>query len=594
MAKGKLMRITDKPLNRWLPLLALLLVLLPALLGAEMITHRVVSGDTLYNISKRYGVSIEDIKTLNNLRDNTISLNQVLKIKDVDPYAAVVTEPEPVSGFTARAKLPADQDTPLFSAGIDAEGNWLNIRRLPANALHAEDAAGNRYYAGVFSGKMDFGQFNLQARTTQSGLTDSWLACQDSAGKWLWAKLLAPVTEDGEPRLALAVGLSGSVCVAGAFRGEIDLNTEKFQSAGGGDIWLARFDNGGNPLWQRQAACSGTASKPALVMDASGILCLAGEFSGTLSLGTLSISSGGETDIFASSLDPAGSWLWAQKTDGAKTESLRKLTLTEDGAFIIGGSSTGNLTLGSGNVGSKPDPAGNVLFISRLGADGAWNWGSRVQQLSAECRKKCFDTDANGNTWFADNLYGNPLPNPLYEGAMSVISSLNLLDSKGKKLWTRAVEGTDVSIDWISAGRQRDVFVAGTFSGSLTLGSSKFSAEGQRAQFYARFDADGKCLWARKWLGTELHFLETDPTGNLYLVAKYRPYIDAGGEPFYLNQEEGKLFVAGLDEEGNWLWTAQTDSRLALDLLGAEFDPKGNLRVTGSCSGEMSFGALSP
>jgi len=52
--------------------------------------------------------------------------------------------------------------------------------------------------------------------------------------------------------------------------------------------------------------------------------------------------------------------------------------------------------------------------------------------------------------------------------------------------------------------------------------------------------------------------------------------------------------VAGLDEEGNWLWTAQTDSRLALDLLGAEFDPKGNLRVTGSCSGEMSFGALSP
>ncbi len=596
-AKGKTMPAPDiipAYCRRLFPLVALLLILLPALLSAEMITHRVVTGDTLYNISKRYGVSIDDIVTLNNLRGNTISLNQVLKIKEVDPYAAVPLPPAPESSLPPGMKLPADQDTPMFSASIDAEGNWLNIRRLPANALHGEDAAGNRYYAGILTGEMEFGQIILQERTSRDNHSDTWLACQDNAGKWRWAKPLAAVLSDVEPQLALAVGPSGSVYVAGSFSGEIELNSENIRSTGGSDIWLAKFDNGGNLLWQRQASSLDNVTKPALVVDANGNLCLAGEFSGTLSLGSLSIASGGETDIFAACLDSAGSWLWAVKTNGPKTENLRKLALAEDGAFIIAGTSTGNLTLGSGNIGSKPDPAGNVFFTSRLGSDGAWNWGSRVQQLSADCEKKCFDTDALGNTWFADNLYGNPLPNPIYDGALSVNSSLTLVDSQGKKVWNCALQGPDVSIDWISAGRAADVFVAGTFSGSLTLGAQTLAAGEQRAQFYARFDSAGKCLWARKWLGTDLHFLETDLAGNLYLVAKYRPYIDSGGEPYYLTADEGKLFVACLDENGTWLWAAQTGSTGSPDLLGAIPDTRGNLQITGSCPDEISFGALKP
>ena len=589
------MRMDKFPATRrmFITLLALL-ALLPASLVAEMLTHRVVSGDTLYNISKRYGVSIEDIKALNNLRDNTISLNQVLKIKEVDRYAAIVAQPEPQSGFAAGAKLEADANIPMFTASIDAEGNWLNIRRLPANALHAEDAAGNRYYAGVFSQKTEFGQITLQARTAPSGLTDTWLACQDSAGKWLWAKNLAFVKDEGEPQLALAVGSSGSVCVAGAFSGKTELNRQEYLASGGGDIWLAGFDKGGEPLWQKRASCSGTASRPALALGSDGLLCLAGDFSGSLTLGSLGIASGGETDIFAAGLDSAGNWLWAEKTNGAKSENLLKLGLAKDGAFIIAGSSTGNLVLGGANIGSKPDGAGNVIFISRLGADGTWNWGSRLQQLSTDCFRKCFDTDAAGNTWFADNYYGNPIPNPIYDGALSVNSSLSLVDSQGRKLWTHSLEGTDVSIDWISSGRQKDLFVAGTFSGSLSLGSQKLSAGGHKAQFYARFDADGKCLWARKWLGTDLLFLDNDLAGNLYLVAKYRPYIDSGGEPFFLDRYEGKLFVARLDEAGNWCWAARTEASQPQHLIGADIDFKGNLRVTGSCPGEMSFGAQQP
>ena len=45
-----------------------------------MKTYTVKPGDTLYGISKQFGVSMEDIRRANNLENNSISVGQVLKI----------------------------------------------------------------------------------------------------------------------------------------------------------------------------------------------------------------------------------------------------------------------------------------------------------------------------------------------------------------------------------------------------------------------------------------------------------------------------------------------------------------------------------
>ena len=42
--------------------------------------HIVKKGDTLYNISKRYGLTVAKLKELNNLNSNIISINQRLRI----------------------------------------------------------------------------------------------------------------------------------------------------------------------------------------------------------------------------------------------------------------------------------------------------------------------------------------------------------------------------------------------------------------------------------------------------------------------------------------------------------------------------------
>lgn len=43
--------------------------------------HLVVKGDTLYSISKKYNISIDDLKKKNNLIENSISIDQILIIK---------------------------------------------------------------------------------------------------------------------------------------------------------------------------------------------------------------------------------------------------------------------------------------------------------------------------------------------------------------------------------------------------------------------------------------------------------------------------------------------------------------------------------
>lgn len=43
--------------------------------------HTVVKGDTLYSLSKRYNTTVEELKRINNLKDNSLSLGQILKIK---------------------------------------------------------------------------------------------------------------------------------------------------------------------------------------------------------------------------------------------------------------------------------------------------------------------------------------------------------------------------------------------------------------------------------------------------------------------------------------------------------------------------------
>lgn len=50
------------------------------------VSYVVVKGDNLYSIANKYGVSVDDIKKYNNLSSNTLSIGQVLNIPGTEQY----------------------------------------------------------------------------------------------------------------------------------------------------------------------------------------------------------------------------------------------------------------------------------------------------------------------------------------------------------------------------------------------------------------------------------------------------------------------------------------------------------------------------
>jgi len=68
---------------------------------SNFITHKVEQGQTLYSLSKQYGISVEKLKTLNPQLSDGLKVGQVLKIPSNKPKPATVT---PVKKMEVPAK----------------------------------------------------------------------------------------------------------------------------------------------------------------------------------------------------------------------------------------------------------------------------------------------------------------------------------------------------------------------------------------------------------------------------------------------------------------------------------------------------------
>src|SRR5690606_35072883 len=68
-------------------------------LPAGSVLHNVVPGETLFSISKKYGVSVEHGMKENNLKGNDLSVGQSLIIEPAVPIA-VTKDPEPIVAVT--------------------------------------------------------------------------------------------------------------------------------------------------------------------------------------------------------------------------------------------------------------------------------------------------------------------------------------------------------------------------------------------------------------------------------------------------------------------------------------------------------------
>lgn len=126
-------------------ILAVIALLLPALLTAETLTHRVEKGENLYRIGLKYGVKADQIRELNGLTSDNISVGQVLKIKEKEPDQPDPKTP-PAVVHTPQTAAPPDL-TP-----IPSQPDFTKLK-LPEDYYYTVQPGDNLYRTAVNNGR---------------------------------------------------------------------------------------------------------------------------------------------------------------------------------------------------------------------------------------------------------------------------------------------------------------------------------------------------------------------------------------------------------------------------------------------------------
>jgi len=107
--------------------------------------HTVIKGDTLYSISKRYGVSLTELRGANNISGNTISIGQVLVMPGqrreiTQPYTrtqnpTLVRNVEPIPFTGIYAVLPGDTLYSIARRACVSVGEITNANSLGTTTI---------------------------------------------------------------------------------------------------------------------------------------------------------------------------------------------------------------------------------------------------------------------------------------------------------------------------------------------------------------------------------------------------------------------------------------------------------------------------
>jgi hypothetical protein len=132
------------------------------------------------------------------------------------------------------------------------------------------------------------------------------------------------------------------------------------------------------------------------------------------------------------------------------------------------------------------------------------------------------------------------------------------------------------------------LYLSGAFDGSLDLGAGcKISTSFPQTAFLAKLDPSGACVWAKPFgEGTISQYVSVrvSAAGELLLVGLFYGTLTIGSTTLS-NQGDSDGFVAKLDADGDPLW-AKAFGGPARDVIDATFDSKGGVIVYGALQGD--------
>ncbi len=391
------------------------------------------------------------------------------------------------------------------------------------------DGSDSTYTTGYFSGTATFGKTTL----TSSGVSDVFVTKTDKNGNFKWA---VKGGGSGSCRgLAIKVDAAGNSYVTGYYYGSATFGSKTITSAGAQDVFIAKYDNQGTLLWVVSAGGAMADIGNAITIDNSGNVLVTGEFAGTATFGTYTLTSvKNNVNVFTTKLDGSGNFLWAKMGSGPHT----------------------NRGLGVGC-----DPSGNVYVTGQF-------------------------TD----TITFDNVHKGSLYNAVF---------LIKYNSSGNEQWfTMAGGGTANIANGIAVDKNSNIYLTGDFSGTLSFFVSPVvsltNVYGNKI-FVVKYDQTGKLLWdvadgSNSQVTSKA--ISLDGSGNPYVIGnfecRFNGYADQYGQGTFNSVGYWDIFVAEyLGSTGVWQWSRQIGGHNDNLGYGIAVNSTGDIYTAGSFNQDM-------
>jgi hypothetical protein len=377
-----------------------------------------------------------------------------------------------------------------------------------------------------------------------------------------WVNVISGPGTDLARDVALDSG--GSSYVVGSFEQSVTFGpapADTLTAHGEEDVYLAKYDAGGAFRWVRQIGSTLDDRAAGVLVLPSGRVVVTGTgWNGTIvgvGPAAVTVPAAGATDAFLATFTLAGDLVWASSQGGTGFDDAAAITSDEWGRIAITGSFTKTATFGASTVlpGGSVQPGANPVSMTAKALQDAYaaSFDSTGQLRWAK------DTAAGGSQDLGETIL--------------------------------ATGGT--------------MIVAGTFSGSATIGTTQvFAANINAGAAYiaSLANADGSVLWIRLLRGASGTSatpadLVTTPSGDVVLVGSVRGPVDfvEPGHPKQTTINTGattstvSMYILRFGPGGNHRWAAIGSSTVSVSAVGVSVDSTGELHVAGTCEGTVSW-----
>lgn len=377
-----------------------------------------------------------------------------------------------------------------------------------------------------------------------------------NAQYWIQKGGSATVDESAD----IAIDNNGNSYTIGYYTGTATFGSTTITSSGSTDIFLVKTNDQGVVQWAVSAGGSGSDKGLSVAVDNSGNPYITGFYNGTASFSTTSLTSAGLQDVFIAKYTTAGALSWAISAGGSNADIGNGIAVDGSGNAAIAGEFQGTSTFGSSSLSSQS--GSTDVFIMHVSSTGTVNWVQQGSGANTD-RGIDVAFDNSGNVYAAGAFSQNITFDVLHSNTMFNVIFLIKLNSSGVEQWFKVMGGgTSNIVNALTSDSSGNIYATGDFSGTMTFYNSPnttLSATNTNRVFAVKYTTAGATSWAAANSSENnltSQAIAADGSGNVYIIGHFKcthtEFTNAYGDAIFNSIGENDVFVSKFDNTGTW------------------------------------------